>query len=57
MNLSMKQRLTGIEDGHDAQGGGWIGRVGLADANCISTVDKQQGPTVSHRELCPVSCD
>ena len=57
MNLSMKQRLTGIEDGHDAQGGGRIGRVGLADANCISTVDKQQGPTVSHRELCPASCD
>ena len=27
-------------------GEGWIGRLGLADANFIQRMDKQQGPTV-----------
>ena len=34
-------------------GKGWIGSLGLADANnnIIYRMDKQQGPTVQHREL------
>ena len=30
----------------------WTGSVGLADTNCdIERANKQQGPTIQHREL------
>ena len=36
----------------------WTGSLGLADKNYyIQKIDKQQGPTVQHRELYSVSCD
>ena len=38
-------------------GEGRIGSLGLADANFTYRMDKQQGPTVEHRELYSISCD
>ena len=42
-------------------GGGWgrdgVGRLGVADVSFIYRVDKQQGPTVDHRELYSISYD
>ena len=32
-------------------GEGWIGSLGLANANYYIQMDKQQGPTVQHKEL------
>ena len=34
---------------------GWLQSLGLVDANYYIWMDKQWGPTVQHRELCPVS--
>lgn len=31
--------------------------MGLADTNAIYKIDKQQGPTVCHRELYLISCN
>ena len=53
MNLSMKQKQThrhreqtcGCQGGGE-WAGGWIGNLGLADANSYIRIDKQQGPTV-----------
>ena len=42
-------RRVGAEEGR-------LGSVGLAEAN-YSMMDKQQSPTVWHRELYSVSCD
>ena len=65
MNLSMKQKQThrhreqavGCQAG-GAVGAGWIESLGLADAKYyIYKMDKQQGPTVEHRELYSISCD
>ena len=36
---------------------GWSGSLGLADATSIYRMDKQQDPTVKHRELYPISWD
>jgi len=36
---------------------GYIGSLGLADANYLTQNSKQQGPTVWHRELYSVSSD
>ena len=60
MNLSMKQKQThrhreqtcGCQGGRDG--------LGVWDEQMqtnIYRMDKQQGPTVYHRELCSVSCD
>ena len=41
-------------------GVGWIGSLGLADANCfiyIYRMDEQQGPTIQHREQYSISYD
>ena len=35
---------------------GWRGRLGLEDMS-LYRVDKQQGPTVQHRELYSMSCE
>ena len=35
----------------------WIGSLGLANANLIYKVDRQQGPTVLHRGLYSISYD
>ena len=32
-------------------GEGWIGSLGLANANYYIQMDKQQGPIVQHKEL------
>ena len=54
------------EDGSQEEGGvgeGWIGSLGLADTMLyiayiyIYRMDKQQSPTVQHRELYSTSCD
>ena len=65
MNLSMKQKQTHRQGeqtcGCQWRGGrrrGWeVGSLGLADASYIYRTNKQQGPTVQHRELYSVSCD
>ena len=64
MNLSMKQKQTHRhrEQTCDCQGGGWLGREGLGVQDqqmqtIIYRMDKQQGPTVQHRELYSISCD
>ena len=37
---------------------GWSESLALADANShINTMDKQQGPTIQHRQLYSTSCD
>ena len=38
-------------------GEGWSGSLGLADVSFIYRMDKQQGPTVQHRELYSISYD
>ena len=64
MNLSVKQKQTQRckEQICGCQGRGeeWEGRtgsLGLADANFINRMYKQQGPSVQHRELYSISCD
>ena len=60
MNLSMKQTHRHREQTCGCQGwqgNGWIGSFGLADANYYYRMDKQQGPTVQHRELYSVFCN
>ena len=34
---------------------GWMGSLGLVDANYYIKIDEQRGPAVQHRALCPVS--
>ena len=36
---------------------GWTRSLELVDANCYFRMDKQQSPTILHRELYPVSWD
>ena len=53
-DLPNKNRLTDTENWQDeGVEEGWIGGLGLADANIMYWMDKQQGPspTVEHREL------
>ena len=64
MNLPMKQRQTHRrrEQTCDCQGGGEVGGDGLGVwgwqmQTIIYRMDKQQGPTVYHRELYSISCD
>ena len=62
MNLSTEQNHRHREQicvcqGGEAMGEGWIGSWELTDANIIDRMDKQQGPTVKHRELYSISCD
>ena len=62
MNLSMKQNQGHREQTGGCQGGGGWGRVGLGVwdqqmQTSIYRMDKQQGPTVQHRELYSKSCD
>ena len=65
MNLSTTQKQTHKhrEQTCGCQGGGWQGAgmdwgLGLAVAHYyIYRMDKQQGPTVEHRELYSISCD
>ena len=61
MNLSMKQRLTDIENklrvtkgdsGRDKLGV-WYQQI----QTTIYKIDKQQGPTVQHRELYSIPCN
>ena len=65
MNLSKKPKQTyrlreqtyGCQEGGRTEEG-WTGSLGLADANYyIFRMDKQQGPTVEHREIYSISCD
>ena len=57
MNLSTKQKQTqrhreescGYQEGREA-GVKWIGSLQLTDVNYIYTMDKQQDPTVQHRD-------
>ena len=59
MNSSTKQKqihrhreqICGCQGGWEV-GEGWLGSLGLADANY-----KQQGPSVEHRELYSIFCD
>ena len=64
MNLSMKQKQTHRhrEQSCGCQGGGGWVREGLRvwDQQMQTSkyrMDKQQGPTVQHRELYSISCD
>ena len=64
MNLTTKQKQTHrhreqIGGGQVGAGiwEGWTGRLGLAATNYFYRMDKQEGPTVEHRELYSVSCD
>ena len=64
MNLSMKQKQN---HGHKEQKGGCQGgqgweriELGVSDQQMqtgIKRMDKQQGPTVYHRQLYSISCD
>ena len=63
MNISIQQKQIhryreqtyGWEEGHGEEK---VGSLGLADTNYyIYGMDKQQGPTVQHRELYSISCD
>ena len=63
INISTKQKQA---HRHKEQTCGWqggvigegrTGNLGLADANSSIRLDKQQGPTVQHRELQSISCD
>ena len=52
-NREVRNRFTDVENGlwlprEKGGRGGWIGSLGLADANCniIYRMDKQQSPTV-----------
>ena len=64
MNISTKRKQTHRYIGQtgDYQGGGGWGREGLGvwdqQIQTITYImDKQQGPTVEHRELYSISCD
>ena len=64
INLSMKQKQTHRhkEQICGRQGGGeWErDKLGVQDQQIqtiIYTIDKQQGPTVQHKELYSISCD
>ena len=62
MNLSMKQKQGHREQTCGFQGGGGWGRdgVGVWDQEMetiIYRMDKQQGPTIQHREPYSISCD
>ena len=63
MNSSTKQTHRHREQTCGCQGGGGWGRdgVGVLDqqmqAIILYRMDKQQGPTVQHRELYSISCD
>ena len=57
-----RNRLTDREDRPVVPKGSWggegsTGSLGLTDVNCMCRMDRQQGPTVQHRELHSVSCD
>ena len=64
MNLSVKQKQN---QGHREQTGGCQGGRGLERVGVgvwdqqmqtgIHRMDKQEGPTVQHRELYSISCD
>ena len=63
MNLSAKQKQTHRhrEQTCGCQGGGGWGRDGLRVCDqqmqtSIYRMDKQQGPTVQHKELYSISC-
>ena len=51
-----REQICGFQGGG---GAGWSGSLGLAAVNyyIIYGMDKQQGPTVWHRELYSISCD
>ena len=61
-NLQNRNRIRDIEDrfvsakGQGVRGGG-LGVWGEQMQTIIYRMDKQQGPTVEHRELYSVSCD
>ena len=64
MNISTKQKQNHRhrQQTCGCQGGGEMeegrtGSLGLAEANYYIRMDKQQGPTVQHRELYSVSYD
>ena len=64
INLSTKQKQTHRhrEQNCGCQGGGSVGEGGLGVWDqqmqiIIYRMDKQQGPTVQHRELYSVSCN
>ena len=64
MNISTKQKQTHRrrEQTCGCQGGGGWGRDGVGVwgqqmQTSIYRMDKQQGPTVQHRELYLISCD
>ena len=62
MNLSLKQTHRNKEQACGCQTGeamgSWIGSLELADANYyIYRMDKQQSPTIQHRELYSISGD
>ena len=64
MNLSMKQKQNHRcrEQTGGCQGGGGRGRDGVGGWGSqmwafTCGMDKQQGPTVQHRELCSISYD
>ena len=64
MNLSVKQKQTHKhrEQICGCQEGGGQGRDGVGGwdqqmQTIIYKMDKQQGPSVQHRELYPISCD
>ena len=62
MNLFIKQTHTHREQICCCQGGGGWGRdeLGVQDQQMqmiIYKMDKQQGPTLQHRELYSISCD
>lgn len=58
--VSKKKQITdrenrlGIATGRGEEVG-WTRSLGLLDANYCTGMDKQWGPTIEHRELCPVS--
>ena len=64
MNLCVNQKQThrqreqtcGCESGGGVKEG-WVGGLGLAIQASMYRADKQQGPTVSHRELYSTSSD
>ena len=64
MNLSMKQKQThrhkeqtcGCQGGAE-MGKGWIGSWDQQMQTIVQRMNKQQGPTIQHRELYSISCD
>ena len=64
MNLSTKQKQTHrhkeglvVAKGEGRWGRDGVGVWDLQIQTSINRMDKQQGPTVEHRELYSVSCD